>query len=71
MRREEALELLHEYVKNDKLIAHALASEAVLRALAERLNADADQWGLAGLLHDLDVEISLGAMKKIGPAIGL
>ncbi len=58
MEREKAFELLQEYVKNDKLIAHCLASEAVLRALAERLGEDPEKWGLAGLLHDLDVEMT-------------
>ncbi|MDR4987566.1 MAG: HDIG domain-containing protein [Bacteroidales bacterium] len=58
MKREKALELLHQYVKNPKLIAHCLASEAVLRALAKHLGEDPDQWGLAGLLHDVDVEIT-------------
>lgn len=50
--------LLHAYVKNDRMIAHSLASEAVLRALAERLGEDAEKWALAGLLHDLDVELT-------------
>lgn len=58
MDRKEAMALLRSYVKNEKLIAHCLASEAVLRALAERLDADPEQWALAGLLHDLDVEIT-------------
>jgi predicted hydrolase (HD superfamily) len=54
--RETAIDLLHQYVKNDKMIYHSLASEAVMRALAIRLGEDEDKWGLAGLLHDLDVE---------------
>lgn len=58
MKRTEALDLLKSYVKNEKMIAHSLASEAVLRALAERLGEDPDHWGLAGLLHDIDVEIT-------------
>ena len=53
---EKALELLHQYVKNEKMIFHCLASEAVLRGLALRLGEDEGKWGLAGLLHDLDVE---------------
>lgn len=52
------LALLKKHVQNPKLIAHSLASEAVLRALAERLGEDADIWGTAGLLHDLDVELT-------------
>jgi len=40
------------------MIKHCLASEAVLAAIAERLGKDRDKWALAGLLHDLDVEIT-------------
>ncbi len=58
MQRDEALKLLHQYVKNDKMLAHCLASEAVMKALALRVNEDPEKWGLAGLLHDLDVEIT-------------
>lgn len=58
--RSIALELLNQHVKNDKMIAHCLASEAVMRAIARRLGKDEDKWGLAGLLHDLDVEDTHG-----------
>ena len=58
MDRTEALDLLKEYVKNERMIAHCLASEAVMRGIAVRLDEDVDKWGLAGLLHDLDVEIT-------------
>jgi putative nucleotidyltransferase with HDIG domain len=56
--REKALELLREYIQNPQMIKHCLASEAVLGALAERLGEDRGQWALAGLLHDLDVELT-------------
>jgi putative nucleotidyltransferase with HDIG domain len=36
-------------------IAHALAVEAIMRELARRLRGDAEEWGLAGLLHDIDL----------------
>lgn len=58
------LDLLNQHVKNPKMVAHCLASEAVLRALAEKLGEDKDVWGIAGLLHDLDVEITNGDSKK-------
>ncbi len=45
------------------MIAHCLASEAVLLAMAERLDEDTHKWGLAGLLHDLDVEITNADMN--------
>ena len=54
--REEALELLDRYITNQNMIKHCLATEAVLRALAIKLDENPDKWGLAGLLHDLDVE---------------
>jgi len=63
MKREKALDLLHQYIKNPRTINHCLASEAVMRQLAVRLGENPDQWGLAGLLHDLDVEITHGDMK--------
>ncbi len=56
MTRDEAVALLAQYVKNENMIRHSLAAEAVLRALAKRLGRDEDQWGLAGLLHDIDIE---------------
>ncbi len=58
MQRGKALELLKEYVKDEKMRIHCLSSEAVLRALARRLGEDEDKWGLAGLLHDIDVEVT-------------
>jgi len=38
------------------MLSHCLASEAVMRALAEHVGEGPDKWGLAGLLHDLDAE---------------
>ena len=40
------------------MIFHSLASEVVLKAIARRLGKNEDQWGQAGLLHDLDVEVT-------------
>lgn len=64
--RQEALELLHEHVKNPNMIKHCLASEAVLAAIAERLNDDKEKWAMAGLLHDLDVEVTNADMEAHG-----
>ena len=55
--RKEAVELLHQYIKNQNMLNHCYASEAVMMALAKRLGRDENKWGLAGLLHDLDVEL--------------
>jgi len=56
--RPDALALLKTHIKNDRMLAHSLASEAVLRALALRFGQDVEKWGLAGLLHDIDVEMT-------------
>ncbi len=58
MSRQEALSLLSQHVQNPNMIKHCLASEAVMAALAERLGEDRETWSLAGLLHDLDVELT-------------
>ena len=56
MNREEGLELVSSKVKNDRLVKHMLAVEAVMRGVARRLGEDEDRWGLAGLIHDLDYD---------------
>lgn len=56
--REEAINILHGNIKADNMLKHSYASEAVLRAIARRLGKNEDEWGLAGLLHDVDVEIT-------------
>ncbi len=66
MNRERALELLHRYIQNPNLIKHCLASEAVLAALAAHLGEDREKWSLAGLLHDLDVELTHADLKVHG-----
>ena len=58
--RDDAWELLCEYTKGDSLRKHALAVEAAMRAAAKRYgeaDADVDEWGLVGLLHDFDYEM--------------
>lgn len=58
MNREEALAFLGEHLKNENLINHSLAVEAIMRGLAEFLQEDADKYGLAGLLHDIDYDVT-------------
>lgn len=54
--REEALTLLKTYNKNEGLIKHALAVEAVMRYCARKRGQDEQKWGVIGLVHDLDYE---------------
>jgi predicted hydrolase (HD superfamily) len=57
MTRDEALALVHEYVKNENLVRHMLAVEACMRLYAEKSGEDAGTWGLLGLIHDFDWEV--------------
>jgi len=54
--RDEAFALLKEYNKNEGLIKHGLAVEAVMRYCARKRGEDAEKWGVIGLIHDLDYE---------------
>ncbi len=54
--REDAYNLLCEYNKQDSLIRHGLAVEAVMRWFAEKTGEDVEKWGVIGLCHDLDYE---------------
>ena len=69
MIRKEALESVKANVENENLIKHMLATEAIMRALARRFGEDEEEWGLTGLLHDIDMELSEGDMathSKLG-----
>ena len=65
--RENAIKLLEEHIQNHNMKKHCLASEAVMCALADKLGKDGEEWGIAGLLHDIDVEITAADPLKHGP----
>lgn len=56
MERTQALEELKARLTNKNLIKHSLAVEAIMRDLAYYFKEDAEMWGLAGLLHDIDYD---------------
>ena len=66
MTREEALDLLQQYIHQENLLKHCLATEAIMRSLARRLGEDEDLWGIAGLLHDLDYNATKDQMDRHG-----
>lgn len=69
MDRNTAFQNLQNLVKNQNLIKHHLAAEAVMRALYIRLHPqnnpqEMEKWGLVGLLHDADYELSKNHPEK-------
>ncbi len=64
--RENALKLLRKNIKNENTIRHCLATEVVMRALASKFEENVDVWGVAGLLHDLDLEVINNDLKIHG-----
>jgi predicted hydrolase (HD superfamily) len=54
--RQEALDLVLHYNETASLINHAKAVEAVMRYMARKAGEDEEQWGIIGLVHDLDYE---------------
>ena len=55
--RVNAWILLNKYNKTDSLIKHALAVEGVMRHFARKFGGNEDEWGIIGLIHDLDYEM--------------
>jgi hypothetical protein len=64
MTRDQAIKILHDNIQNHNLRRHCYAVEAVMKALAKRLGGDINTWGIAGLLHDADYEITKGDPKN-------
>jgi hypothetical protein len=53
-------------VTNRNLLKHMLATEACLRSMARKLGENEEQWGLAGLLHDVDYDQTKDDTSKHG-----
>jgi predicted hydrolase (HD superfamily) len=54
--REQAWDLVCEWVSSDSLRKHLLGVEAAMRAYARERGGDEELWGITGLVHDLDYE---------------
>ncbi|MFW6150758.1 MAG: HD domain-containing protein [Chloroflexota bacterium] len=57
MNRREILASVRANVQDKSTRSHILATEAIMRSLASRLDQDEQEWALAALLHDIDVEL--------------
>ena len=70
-RREQAWQIVCEFVQSDNLRKHMLAVEASMRHYARVHGEDEESWGIPGLLHDFDWEIhpTLEGHPVLGSAI--
>ena len=54
--KNNAQEILDEYIESESLKKHCLAVSATMAAYAKKYGEDEDQWEICGLLHDFDYE---------------
>lgn len=54
--RQQAEELLNQYIENERLRHHCIMVAKAMAAYAKKLDQDEELWYQAGLLHDLDWE---------------
>lgn len=64
MTQEEALKILNDNLKNQNLVKHCLAVEAIMRGLARHFEEKEEKWAISGLLHDIDYEKTKGNPKQ-------
>lgn len=64
MKRQDALDLLHKNMQNLNLRRHCYGVEAVMKALARYFHEDEELWGIVGLLHDADYELTKNDTAK-------
>jgi putative nucleotidyltransferase with HDIG domain len=62
--RSEALDLVNKNVTKGNVIYHMLAVEAIMRSVARHFGEDKENWGLVGLLHDIDYEKTEATPEK-------
>lgn len=55
---QQAQELVDKYITDDITKLHLIESEAIMQALAKHFGEDEEQWGIIGLLHDIDWDLT-------------
>ncbi len=72
--RDQAVAILQELTQGESLLRHARSVELVMRAYAEKLGEEVEEWGIAGMLHDADYEafpeehpnVIVGRLREMG-----
>jgi putative nucleotidyltransferase with HDIG domain len=64
--RAQALELVRKYTTKEITYRHLISVEGVMRALARHFGEDEERWGLTGLFHDLDYDVTASEEGDLG-----
>ena len=62
--KEQADALVSQYITDPKTKFHLLESQAIMQGLARRLGEDEEEWGIVGLLHDIDWDLTKDDVKQ-------
>jgi putative nucleotidyltransferase with HDIG domain len=54
----KTLELFNKYVKSEEIRKHCLEVSTIMKFLAKELNENEEEWANAGLMHDMDCDIT-------------
>ena len=55
---QQAQALVEKNISDPITKLHLRESEAIMRSLAKKLNEDEEEWGIIGLLHDIDWDLT-------------
>ncbi|MDD4271797.1 MAG: HD domain-containing protein [Patescibacteria group bacterium] len=62
--KQQADALVNQYITNQITKYHLLESEAIMRALAAHFGENEEEWGIIGLLHDIDWDLTKNNPKE-------
>ncbi|MDO8592865.1 MAG: HDIG domain-containing protein [bacterium] len=56
--KEQAGQLIDQYITDKITKLHLIETQAIMRALAKHFNKNEEEWGIIGLLHDIDWDLT-------------
>ena len=56
--KQQADALVEKYITNPITKLHSIESEEIMKALARKFGEDEEAWGIIGLLHDIDWDLT-------------
>ena len=62
--KQKADELVEKYITVPITKLHCVESEAIMKVMAKYFGENEEEWGILGLLHDIDWDLAKGDSKK-------